>query len=297
MKRFFRRVAALLPVIALVLIADAAACASSAIDLPSILVARDPIAWDNSLAVSAADAVERYRKHQGLILVDVRSESDHTLARIPGAMHIPLAFVHTKTFLKGRPFILVGNGHDSVPLLKACRDLQSRRFKARLLAGGIQGWLAAEGPLEGNPAALIPRREMRPEAFFREKDIEGRLVLYVAGDDERQDGDAFLPYALHITPEENPAQIKKMIAAARPSAGDAADLPPLVFTPDGRGHDRIAARLARAGCAPVLFLEGGLAAYRTYLTGTLQARRPREERLKTVGGCQGCGPVDASEVK
>ena len=55
MKRFFRRVAALLPVIALVLIADAAECASSAIDLPSTLVARDPIAWDNSLAVSASE--------------------------------------------------------------------------------------------------------------------------------------------------------------------------------------------------------------------------------------------------
>ena len=289
-----RRTLLLYIVLALILPA-AVESAPSAKTLPAAIVARDPFEWDPTLTVAAEETVKRHRQKQGVVLVDVRPAADWSTARIPGAMHIPLAFVETKAFLKGRPIVLVGSGHDSAALLKSCRTLNTKGFKARLLSGGIQAWLVAGGPLAGNPAALIPKREMRPEAFYREKNIVGRPVLYVAGEEAKADMNAVVPYAVSISPEAKPEDIKKLIGAGLKKVSTGETLPPLVCTPDGRGHGRIAARLAQAGITPVLFLEGGLAAYRTYLFGILQAQRPREDRLKTVGGCQGCGPVDASE--
>ena len=53
-------------------------------------------------------------------------------------------------------------------------DLQSQGFKARCLAGGIQAWLAAEGPLEGNPAA---RTILQTRALAATGEGEARLVL------------------------------------------------------------------------------------------------------------------------
>ena len=288
MKSF--RISMLLMLVALLFMPAGAASMPSAGTLPAEIVARDPVNWDKTLVVSAPETVKRFRQKQGLVLVDVRAAADRSLAGIPGAMHIPLAFLKTKTFLKGRPVVLVGSGHDSVDLLAAGRDLNAQGFKMRVLAGGIQAWLAAQGPLTGNPAALIPKREMRPEAFYREKNIADRPVLLVTAGQDRTEEDAILPFAIRISLETKPADIKKKIGTA------SVDLPPLICTPDGRGHDRIAAKFAQAGCGPVLFLEGGLAAYRAYLAGMLQARRPRTDRLKTVGGCQGCGPMDGVET-
>ena len=287
--------AALLLLILLPMLSGAAPSASSATGLPEEIVSRDPFTWDPALTVSAPGAIKRHRQKQGLILVDVRTAADWSTARIPGAMHIPLAFLKTKAFLKGRPIVLVGSGHDSVALLDACRDFNAKGFKARVLAGGIQAWLAADGPLTGNPAALIPRREMRPEAFFREKNIAERPVLLVATGDARTEMDAVMPYALMISPDARREDIKKQFDAAFQDGWSGDNLPLLVCTPGGRDHDRIAARLAQAGLSPVLFLEGGLTAYRTYLFGILRAQRPREDRVKMVGGCQGCGPVDAGD--
>ena len=263
--------------------------------LPAAIVARDPFTWDHSLTVSAEAAIKRHRQNQGVILVDVRPAEEWSIARIPGAMHIPLAFVETKAFLKGRAIVLLGSGHDATALLAACRDLNAKGFKTRMLSGGIQAWLAVDGPLAGNPAALIPRREMRPEAFYREKNIAGRPVLVFADDSAQAVLDAVMPYAVLVSQQTRPEQIKKITEEALKGSASGANLPLLVCTPDGRDHDRIGARLAQAGVSPVLFLEGGLAAYRTYLFGILQAQRPREDRMKTVGGCQGCGPVDASK--
>lgn len=286
-----RRAVLLLLTLTLMLPA-AAVSAPSGHALPVEIVARDPFEWNRALTVLAAETIKRHRQKQGLILVDVRTAADWSIAHIPGAMHIPLAFLEAKAFLKGRPMVLIGSGHDSVALLAACRDIDAKGFKARVLAGGIQAWLAADGPLTGNPAGLIPQREMRPEAFYREKNITNRPVLFVAASDAQAEMDAVIPYALRISPDARPEDIKKQFDAAFKGDWSGENHPLLVCTPDGRDHDRIAARLAQAGLTPALFLEGGLTAYRNYCTGILQVPRPREDRMKTVGGCQGCGPVE-----
>ncbi|MBN2428957.1 MAG: rhodanese-like domain-containing protein [Deltaproteobacteria bacterium] len=241
-----------------------------------------PIAWDAALVRPVETVIKKHRDNQ-VVLVDVRAQKDFDRARIPGSVHVPLTFLKTKTFLKGKDLVLIGDGREWLPLEATCRDLKTRGFRVSILAGGISAWLAGGGKVAGDAASLLKEKTISAAVFSREKDLEGRLVVYL-GQKATKELSELLPGCVALDTKKQAAQCLKKELAVQTSA-----LPPLVLNAAGQGYARAEADFRRNGVANVLFVEGGLAGYRTFLQGRKRAALPREERLKTVGGCATCG--------
>lgn len=243
------------------------------------------IAWDATYAVRVKTVLKKHRDRQ-VVLVDVRPKEDFDRVRIPGSVHVPLHFLKTKTFLKGEDLVLVGDGREWLSLESACRDLKSSGFRMSILAGGLPGWLAAGGKVSGDVASLLGEKKVSASVLMREKDMEGRLVVYM-GREAADDLPALLPGCVVLDvegqPEKAAARMKKEMA------GRTGILPPLVLNATGKRYAQADAGFRKYGVGNVLFVEGGLAGYRTFLQGVKRAGLPREERLKTVGGCNTCG--------
>jgi rhodanese-related sulfurtransferase len=244
-----------------------------------------PVAWDASLAMEIRTVLKKHRDNQ-VVLVDVRPKEEFDRVRIPDSIHVSLHFLKTKTFLKGKDLVLVGDGREWLPLESACRDLKANGFRVSILAEGVSGWLAAGGKVSGDAATLLGEKIVTPSVFMQEKDLEGRLMVYM-GREATADLPILLPGCVVIDvegqPEKAAAWMKKEMAART------CILPPLVLNATGKRYAQADAGFRSHGVGNVLFVEGGLAGYRTFLQGLKMAAIPREERLKTVGGCDTCG--------
>ncbi len=221
-----------------------------------------------------------------MLLIDVRNRTDIDKIAIPGAIHIPLHLVRTKGFLKNRPFILVNEGFGFHTLATECIRLEAAGFQPSILEGGVNLWNRKGGPMEGDPFAVSTIDVIAPREFFQEKDLENTLVLDISA--ERSAESARLtPYAIHA-PLSGPAEkvvsdLKKTAAAhaktARPTI--------LLFNQTGRGCETIRKILAKEEMN-LFFLEGGLTAYKQFLTDRTAAMKPRLDRVKSAGGCTSC---------
>jgi rhodanese-related sulfurtransferase len=119
-----------------------------------------------SREISRDDA--RARLEQGAQLVDVRAGHEWEAGRIPGAVHIPLAELSTRTdeLDKERPVILYCRGGNRSTM--AADALEEAGYDAAKLAEGIVGWEQESLPLEpeggwvadsGEAAARIQARK------------------------------------------------------------------------------------------------------------------------------------------
>lgn len=90
------------------------------------------------------------------VLVDVRAPGEVARLRIPDVLNLHLSDIDTSPFIsRDRPLVLVGDGTDTVRLLRACveaRDAESSGI--RVLAGGVRAWHRAGGRVIGDIAKL-----------------------------------------------------------------------------------------------------------------------------------------------
>ncbi len=91
----------------------------------------------------------------GAVVVDVREEYERRAGHVPGSVHLPLdRLPEAAADLPAVPLVLVCLGGTRAAF--AARALRSAGLDARVLAGGMRGWVAAGLPLEPADGTLAP---------------------------------------------------------------------------------------------------------------------------------------------
>ena len=91
----------------------------------------------------------------GAVVVDVREEYERRAGHVPGSLHLPLdRLPEAAAHLPAAPLVLVCLGGTRAAF--AARALRSAGLDARVLAGGMRGWVAAGLPLQPAGGTLAP---------------------------------------------------------------------------------------------------------------------------------------------
>ena len=234
-----------------------------------------------NLLVSARELLARQAGGEALCFLDVRSQDDYRLARIPGSLNLPLFTVKTKGFLRSKRVILVseGCGHDH--LLTECDKLAAAGFVApRVLDGGLRAWQQAGGPMEGEDTTATRLGAITPAQFYFGHADDLWLVAAV-GDSAEVTG-ASLGLAATPLPAGGPELLADLAAALH---RDPAARRLLIVTACGQDYGLLEQTLRGFAGPPVFYLEGGAKAYSDFLS-----RQFAMQNRRTMTVTSGTGP-------
>jgi rhodanese-related sulfurtransferase len=260
---------------------------------PASASASKPRPCDPALAITPDDALKRLKGEPDLVLADVRSPAEYARLRIAGSLGIPLAFLRSKSFLKARSVILVGDGFRNSALLEECRRLRQEGIDAALLDGGLAAWSLKGYPLQGDRLELSALRRVSPQVAHQERGRTAVTVLAFSRELRPENPTAFgslVHFPAGFTDPGSAARLKA--AVARTGCLE----PVLVATEAGDGYDLLARQLSDAGIS-AFFLDGGLTAYRRHIEELSLSWGSREKRLRTVSACRPCGEKPATAEK
>jgi rhodanese-related sulfurtransferase len=253
--------------------------------IPDELIARKIKKHDPSLAISVEAVLYKLKRNQKFTLVDVRSEKDFERLHIPGSINIPAYAVKTKTYLKHAPVVLVNEGFHYAELENECRRLAERGFKMSILDGGLPAWKRSGGQLVGDLFALDAMKKVSSQVFFRAKDYENTLVLYISS--QRSEASSqLIPYAKHLPvlddPDGSMPGLRRLMTKNKPFHSI------IIFNQTGDMYEKAQSIMGRKGIE-TFNLQGGIAGYQKYLDGLMLSWKPRDSRMKTVSNCKPCG--------
>lgn len=225
-----------------------------------------PRSPDRACLVSLAEA-EKIRLKSNSQFVDVRSPADYERVRIADSINIPLHLIKTKPFLRNVNVVLVDHGRGSAELAQHCRQLKDAGFRSvSVLDGGLYAWQQAGKPLAGDPMAQARLDRMSAGELFAERLYTGWLVVDATAKGIPADLRKWLPGniapARQKTANEQVAAIRALVARQRQAN---ARLNVLVVADSDARYERLDTALAKGNTGPVLYLEGGLSAYRAYV--------------------------------
>lgn len=250
-----------------------------------------------ALLISATTLMQKIKEGRRIALVDIRTRDAFQQFRIPGAINLPLHFIKTKPFLKLNPFVLIHEGYRYSEVEPEVMRLREKGFNASILAGGLNAWKEKGGKIEGDRFAQAQLNQLPPRAFYKEKDFDNWIVIDVSR--TKTAGKTF-PRAVHVSfaplkDSKGPAKHEipgKLLLRTVNSAIRERNLPfysVLITNESGEGYREMKEVVKRAGIENVFYLEGGTKAYQGYLNQLALSWKSREERVKSVGGCETCG--------
>jgi rhodanese-related sulfurtransferase len=263
---------------------------ASDVAIPSELTATRLKNPDHSFLVSAESVLQKIKRKQKIILVDIRNPGEFERISIPGSINIALHFIKTKAFLKLEPLVLINEGYQDSQMEKECKHLRNKGFNAAILTGGILSWQRKGGRLQGDLLALNDYNKISPRIFCREKDSANQMVLD-ASKEHTKASKQLIPYATHIPFSNNP-NFGDLLAAAL-SKADINYL--LIFNENGDHYEKIEKTLQKKGLENTFYLKGGLNAYKRYLQHLVLSRQPRNSRIKRIDKCRNCGPAKGTK--
>jgi phage shock protein E len=91
--------------------------------------------------ISASDAKERLKADKRIVLIDVRTESEHFTKRIPSSINIPLDKIMTiESVIPNKDSTLFVYCLSGGRAASACNQLSKMGYKNIYNLGGINGW-------------------------------------------------------------------------------------------------------------------------------------------------------------
>jgi rhodanese-related sulfurtransferase len=126
---------------------------------------------DASCGISVREMVALTAR-QELTLIDLRGREAHARTSIDGSLSMTVGELRTKSFLQGRPLVLIGDGKGQRELLASCARLKSQGFvRPMVLWGGLPAWQAQGQPVVGRAqdsdgVPLLTAAELWAESQF-----------------------------------------------------------------------------------------------------------------------------------
>ena len=221
--------------------------------------------------------------------MDIRPPQAFAQVRIPGSLNIPLFAIKTKTFLKGKPLILVDEGYRPRQLADACEQLTRAGFTARFLFGGLAAWQTSGGRMQGDAFARNGLNQLSPQAFFAVRESADWLVIDASVGTLpaiQESGLPVFPIAQRIPfqrnrPEQFAADVEHTVTHVSPRPKR---LLVVIFNQDGSEYGAIERALCPTSIAPVFFLEGGWAALTRY--ADQQHALKQKQSQKSTDSCR-----------
>ena len=253
--------------------------------IPGELITRKLKARDLRLRISAEAAMKEMKSNRTITFVDVRDPQSFERCRIPGSINIPLYSVKSKSFLASRTIIFVNDGASYGPLEKECRQLRNSGKVAWILAGGLSEWKNKKGPIQGD--ALSGMNLVAPAAYFTERGFDDWIVLY-ACKSRASLADFLLPESVPVPESANGADfISKMKAQlATLGANDHSYI--LFLNDDGVDYGKFEKLLLQTGAKNTFYLQGGIAAYESFLKQQAALLTQDASPKKLSRKCESC---------
>jgi rhodanese-related sulfurtransferase len=255
--------------------------------IPDQWIARKTKKRDPALMVSVEDVLPGSKAISGTVLVDVRTRNEFEKARIPGSLNIDLFAVKTKTFLKGQPIVLVGEGYRYGQLEAETRGLRRAGFTVTILDGGLTKWRQKKGHIEGDAFAQRQLNRVPPQVFFEERDYDHWVFMDATTEPLQGFGrliSGSVPLVSSIDGNELARQMKAILArnTSRPFPLF------LIFDERGESYERIERLVSSSGIPDVYFLQGGINGYRSFLQQQASLLDSEDQPGKSVGRCPTC---------
>lgn len=254
-------------------------------NIPDELITRKLKARDLRLCISAEAALKEMKSNRTITFVDVRDPQSFERCRIPGSINIPLYSVKSKPFLASMTIILVNDGASYGPLEKECRQLRDSGRVAWILGGGLSEWKNKKGPIQGD--ALSGMNLVAPAAYFTERGFEDWIVLY-ACKSRASLAHFLLPESVPVPESTDGADfISKMKAQlATLGANDHSYI--LFVNDDGKDYGNFEKLILQTGAKNTFYLQGGIAAYESFLKQQAVLLGPNANSKKVFKKCASC---------
>jgi rhodanese-related sulfurtransferase len=238
-------------------------------------------------SVSVESALQKLKEKQDFILVDVRNPNEFEKFRIPSSVNIPLFALKTKTFFKSKPLVLVNEGHGYKQLTEECAILSEAGFSVSVLDGGLYQWRRKGGPLEGDVFAQRELNEISAQTFFAAKAYENWMVIDVSksGKTEPDIGNKDVRRT-HIPFGSDSKEFISKLKSATKNHSEKEFASVIICDEKGRIYEEIERQIQIAGMQNVLYLKGGLEAYKTF--EKQQISMGQEKKVRTGKSNRGC---------
>jgi rhodanese-related sulfurtransferase len=226
---------------------------------------------------------QQLKNRQDITLVDVRDAGEFEKFRIPGSINIPLFALKTKIFLKSKPLVLINEGHNYQQLTDEGAVLSKAGFIVSILDGGLYQWKRKNGPLEGDVFAQKELNYISPQRLSVGKSRENWIVIDVSKNaapvslkpDKTGKGSKTATgnknarietglISIGIPFAEDPKEFVQKLKLAIKNHKEKDLLSVLICDENGKTYDEIEKHLQTAGIQNVLYVEGGLGAYKTF---------------------------------
>jgi len=175
-------------------------------------------------------------------LIDVRPLAERELFRIGGTLSMTASELRTKSVLRGKNLVLIGDGKAERELYAACADLKARGFaRTRVLRGGMPSWLAHGGAVQGSAPDLLQSQRLSSSQLWGESQFDANLVLMTV---EQQALQGRLPFALPVA-DASPAAVQSVIERRRKELRNA-PLAAVILVTSTSTTDEVLKRLTQA---------------------------------------------------
>lgn len=210
--------------------------------------------------------VQRRLLSKSVVLVDTRSANEFESYRIPGSLNLSPFEIKSKSFLKPKHLVIVGNRANLLEMGLLCHELKQHGFKkVNFIKGGLGSW---DKKLIGRDAYSIDGwmfGKITPREFVSLKSKMEWLILDVSNNDPSKNGSKFIYDGLKVIPFE----IANMDSLGKVKNHMASFLNKnlygfLIISNHGDRYSEVGKYLRKNKVNNVYFLDGGMTAYAKY---------------------------------
>lgn len=216
--------------------------------------------------------VKYIKKLKNTIIVDVRDKKYFKIKKVANSINIPLKLIKTKSFLKNKKTLIMGNGWNEHLLIDECMKLKKNGFKSvSVLSGGVVSWYKGNNNILKRNLILLSSKE------FLNNNIEKKFVPFIVSNKSKKQINITLPHAKIYTTKVTKRQLLKGLN--RLGKGEN---PVVIFSENNHIVDTVINNYLKKPLRKIYYFEGGFDAYeRIYNLNKMITISNKNKRIST----------------